>query len=80
MNCLSRLCRINLKKKRAAPQIPAKNKRVESLDELEFHQVINTIDPSARQSDRHSVASVFCKFVMGNVGGHEIMILLNGFI
>ena len=49
MNCLSRLCRINLKKKRAAPQIPAKNKRVESLDESEFHQVINTIDPSARK-------------------------------
>ena len=47
MNRLSRLCRINLKKKRAAPQISDKNKRVESLDELEFHQVINTIDPSA---------------------------------
>ena len=43
-----------------AAQIPAKNKRVESLDVLEFHQVINTIDPSARKSDHHSVASVFC--------------------
>ena len=78
---LKTLCRINLKKKRAAAQIAAKNKRVESLDELEFHQVINTIDPGARKSDHHSIASVFCKFVMGkNVGGHEIIILLNRFI